>query len=93
VLVIKSIDKFNPQCGAHAATIFLVVDGTRVPGTILDSVPSGTVLHGTSLSGVTPGVLVAGTHTASIGLFCNGGSFAGTTTTEGSAVSAVVLGG
>jgi hypothetical protein len=91
VLVIKSIDVFIPQCGASTATIFLMVDGSRVPGTIIESVPSGTSLSGTSLSGVTPGVLAAGAHTASIGLNCNGGSVGGTLTRDGEAVSAVVL--
>jgi hypothetical protein len=92
VLVIKSLDELVPQCNGQQGRLFLLVDGTRVPGAILDEVPSGTVLRGTSFSGVTPGVLAAGSHTASIGLGCQGQSVAGTLVVLGTAVSAVVLG-
>lgn len=92
VLVIKSIDAFTLQCNGMSGRVFLVVDDARVPGTVLDNVPSGTTLRGATLSGVTPAALAAGTHTAAIELGCLGQSAAGSSATDGAGISALVLG-
>lgn len=92
VFVSKSIDSISASCNVSTNVEFvLVVDGTRVPGSIID-VPNGTTVAGATLTGVTPTALPAGTHTASIGVACGGNGVSGESSTVGQAVTAVVLG-
>ncbi len=93
VFVSKFIDGISATCNVSTTvTYVLVVDGARVPGSYVDSVPNGTAIRGVALTGVTPTVLAAGHHTASIGLDCNGNGVQNSSFEAGQGVTAVVLG-
>ena len=93
VFVSKFINAISANCTGQTTVRFvLVVDGARVPGSFVDSVPNGTTVSDVTLTGVTPTVLAAGQHTASIGIACGGTGVTNSTTDVGQGVTAVVLG-
>ncbi len=93
VFVSKFINAISASCTGETNVRFvLVVDGARVPGSFVDSVPNGTTVSDVTLTGVTPTVIAAGQHTASIGIACGGTGVTNSTTDIGEGVTAVVLG-
>ena len=93
VFVSKFIAGISATCTGETTVRFvLVVDGARVPGSFVDTVPNGTTVSNVTLTGVTPTVLAAGQHTASIGIACGGTGVTNTSTDVGQGVTAVVLG-
>ena len=93
VFVSKFIDAISATCTGETTVRFvLVVDGARVPGSFVDTVPNGTTVSNVTLTGVTPTVLAAGQHTASIGIACGGTGVTNSTFDVGQGVTAVVLG-
>ena len=93
VFVSKFIDAISATCAGEANVRFvLVVDGARLPGSFVDSVPNGTTVSNVTLTGVTPTVLAAGPHTASIGIACGGTGVTNSSFDADQGVTAVVLG-
>lgn len=93
VFVSKFINAISATCTGETTVRFvLVVDGARVPGSFVDSVPNGTTVSNVTLTGVTPTVLAAGQHSASIGIACGGTGVTNSTFDVGQGVTAVVLG-
>ena len=93
VFVSKFIGSISATCTTEANVRFvLVVDGARVPGSFVDSVPNGTMVSNVTLTGVTPTVLAAGPHTASIGIACGGTGVTSSSFAADQGVTAVVLG-
>ena len=92
LLVLKFVDAITVQCNGGSGRLFLLLDGSRVPGAVMDNIPSNTTLRGINFTGVTTASVPAGAHSAAIGLDCDGQSSAGTSTLSAEGVSAVVLG-
>ena len=93
VFVSKFIDGISATCTGETNVRFvLVVDGARVPGSFVDSVPNGATVSNVTLTGVTPTVLAAGPHSASIGIACGGTGVTNSSFDVGQGVTAVVLG-
>ena len=93
VFVSKFIGSISATCTTEANVRFvLVVDGARVPGSFVGSVPNGTTVSNVTLTGVTPTVLAAGPHTASIGIACGGTGVTNSSFDADQGVTAVVLG-
>jgi hypothetical protein len=93
VFVSKFIASISATCTGETTVRFvLVVDGARVPGSFVDSVPNGTTVSNVTLTGVTPTVLAAGPHTASIGIACGGTGVTSSSFEADQGVTAVVLG-
>ena len=92
VHVTKSMPWLQIHCSAGSWATWLLVDGVRVPGTVIASMPSGTSLFGPTFTGVT-GRLAAGPHEARVGIACDPGNETGAGSQYSGGVSAVVLGG
>ena len=95
LLASKALASLQVTCSDGSPfRIWLRVDGTRVPGTILSSIPSGTLLRNVALSGVTNDAVPPGAHALAVGVDCTGPGSAASTTTFGSDnATVVVLGG
>lgn len=94
LLVSKTLTTLQVDCGPSAAwRAWLVVDGTRVPGTVLQGLPDNAQERTITLTGVTAGSVAAGAHEAGVAVACDGGStVAGVSAFASDNVSAVVLG-
>lgn len=92
VLVIKFIRDINVNCGGGGTwDAWLVVDGTRVPGSAVVAQPSLTPLEHVTFSGVTPAALPAGSHEAQVRIECTSGTFSSAGSATGG-LTTVVLG-
>ena len=91
VHVTKVMSYLSVGCSAGTWRVFLVVDGVRVPGTVVGLIPTGTPLRGLAVTGVTER-LAAGVHDARIGVDCPDGNYTGSSSSSTQTVSAIVLG-
>ena len=92
VLLSKTLASLSVTCSTGAWTIWLQVDGVRVPGTLDGFNASPSTLHAITLTGVTSAPLATGTHTASFGLDCTSGNATSTSSASNSDLTYAVLG-
>jgi hypothetical protein len=93
LLVSKTLPALQVDC-ADGATwrLWLTIDGVRVPGTLVKSMPDNAQQRNVTLTGVTSTAVPAGTHDGRVAYDCVGVASAGVTSSGSQNLTAVVLG-
>ena len=72
LLVTKTVASLEMSCNpASPWSVWLALDGVRVPGTVMPFIPNATVLRNITLVGVTSQVVPAGTHDVALAIDCD----------------------
>lgn len=95
LLASKTVRSLQVDCNGDAPwRMWLTVDGVRVPGTVIASIPDDQQQRNVTLTGVTADVVDAGDHVVAIAWECPGPGGSTTTTTFATRnATLVVLGG
>ncbi|HEV2999431.1 MAG TPA: hypothetical protein VGW75_01735 [Solirubrobacteraceae bacterium] len=93
LLASKTVPTAQVSCTTGGGwQVWLVVDGARVPGTLMGGLTSGTPAKGITLTGVTAATVPAGTHSVELAIDCIGAAVSSITAGGVKNATLVVLG-